>query len=61
MARGPFVTNEEITKWTQQFANGVSISQMAKESGRTYNTVKRTIDKASKEIVDRTQDQAAQA
>jgi DNA-binding NarL/FixJ family response regulator len=61
MARGPFVTDEEIIKWTQQFADGVSISQIAKESNRTYNTVKRFIKKVSVQMAANDEPQAPNA
>lgn len=45
MARGPFVKEEEKQKWKEQLAAGMDITEIAKESGRTYNTVKRYIQK----------------
>lgn len=45
MARGPFVKEEETQKWKEQLAAGVAITEIAKESGRTYNTVKRYLNK----------------
>jgi DNA-binding NarL/FixJ family response regulator len=55
------VTDEEIIKWTQQFADGVSISQIAKESNRTYNTVKRCIKKVSVQMAANDEPQAPNA
>jgi len=45
MARGPFVKEEETQKWKEQLAAGVAITEIAKEAGRTYNTVKRYLNK----------------
>lgn len=45
MARGPFVKEEETQKWKEQLAAGVAITELAKQANRTYNTVKRYLNK----------------
>ena len=45
MARGPFVKEEEVHHWKERQADGFAITEIAKESGRTYNTVKRYLNK----------------